>query len=210
MEADRQPGPETERQIAAREGARRATGASPSPSLAGDLERLFATHRDGAYRLALRLTGRPEEAEELVQEALTVAFRRLPEFHGGARFAPWIFGIVRYAHRNRQRKRRELLTEDGVIAADDGAGALAGLVRDERAALIRDAAAAALDAAEQDVVQLRYVEELEIKEIDELLGLTGSGARGVLQRCRRKLRGELERRLEAMGRGTSLLRSDPG
>ena len=53
----------------------------------------------------------------------------------------------------------------------------------------------------------RYVEHLPVDEITSLLGLTDkSGARGVLQRCKRKLKRELSRRLAELGHGTSFVR----
>ena len=59
----------------------------------------------------------------------------------------------------------------------------------------------------QEAVALRYVEHLPVDEITSLLGLTDkSGARGVLQRCKRKLKRELSRRLAELGHGTSFVR----
>lgn len=55
-------------------------------------------------------------------------------------------------------------------------------------------------------MHLRYVEEVGLDEITLLLGLTeASGARGVLQRCKRKLARELGRRLQELGQGPSLV-----
>jgi RNA polymerase sigma factor (sigma-70 family) len=76
----------------------------------------------------------------------------------------------------------------------------------ERRELLRVAAAAVLDPREQEAVQLRYVDGLSQDSITALLGLEGSGARGLLQRCRRKLGQELRRRLDAMGHGPSFVR----
>ncbi len=205
----KKPGPQTEQRVAGREGRNRAAGAAPSPSHAADLERLFEAHRGKLFQLCLRLTGDHGRAEELVQQTLETAWRKLPEFHGGARFGPWIFGIARHQLRNDRRKRRDLLSEDGLVdPASPAAGALRSLQRHEREALLASAAAAALTAQEQEIVHLRYVEEVPLAQLDAMYTLDGSGARGVLQRCKRKLKRELSARLEAMGRGPSLLRSD--
>lgn len=208
MSPDRVPGPDTELAIADRERAVRDAGLDPSPSLAAELDRLFDAHRDRVRRLCLRLTGDPQRADELVQETLLVAWRRLPEFHGGARFSTWIYGIARNLCLNAVRKRSELLTEDGVVEANDpAADALRRLQRGERERLVREAAAA-LDPQEQEAVHLRYVLGLPLDRIDELLGLRGSGARGLLQRCRRKLGREVARRLAELGHGRSFLYTD--
>jgi DNA-directed RNA polymerase specialized sigma subunit len=78
--------------------------------------------------------------------------------------------------------------------------------RRERDALLEAACDAVLDATEQEVLHLRYVENVGVDEITQLVGIVDkSGARGVLQRCKRKLRAELARRLAEAGHGESLL-----
>ena len=101
-----------------------------------------------------------------------------------------------------------MLTEDGVIVATDPSGtALAALRRTEREELLRASAVAVLDATEQEAVHLRYVDNVPLERITALLGITAaSGARGVLQRCKRKLEVELRRRLHEMGHGSSFAR----
>jgi len=132
------------------------------------------------------------------------------EFRGDARFGTWIFSIARNRCFNAIKKRSELLSADGVIESVDVAagGALAELRAAEREALVHAAAASVLDAQEQEAVHLRYIEGLPLEQITDLMGLEGTGARAVLQRCRRKLGAELRRRLEEMGHGTSFIRTD--
>ncbi len=157
------------------------------------------------------MVGDEARAEELVQEALLVAYRRLPEFDGRARFGTWIYAIARNLCLNAVRKRGELLSDDGVVEVGDGSrGVLRGIERQQRLELVRRAVDAALDGQEQEVAHLRYVEEVPLARIDAILGLTGSGARAVLQRCRRKLAVAIRAELEALGHGESLLRSGGG
>lgn len=64
---------------------------------AGD-EQAFAElvrgHQDRLYRVALRMTGDPGAAEDVVQEALLQAWQHLPGFRAEARFATWVTRIV--------------------------------------------------------------------------------------------------------------------
>jgi len=206
--AQRRPGPDTEQRLVRKEGVRRRDGAEPSPSLQVDLERLFRAHRPQVLALCRRLTADEARAEELVQDTLAVAWRKLPELQAGRRFQPWIFGIARNLARNARRKRTELLTDDGVLQpASAEASVLRALQRSERGAVVAEALGT-LAAADAEVVHLRYVEGLPIKQIDSVLGLRGSGARGVLQRVRRALRKAVAEALAARGHGESLLRSD--
>ncbi len=63
----------------------------------GDREarrQLFERYRDIAYRVALRVTGRPEDALDVVQDSFIRAFERLGEFQGEAGFQTWLLRIV--------------------------------------------------------------------------------------------------------------------
>jgi RNA polymerase sigma-70 factor, ECF subfamily len=148
----------------------------------------------------------PARAEELVQETLLTAYKKLPEFEGNARFGTWIFSIARNLCLNAVRRRADLLTEDGVLDAEDPSiDVVARLGIEERSLWLQRAASIALNPIEQEAVYLRYVEGMPQDAITEALGLGGTGARGLLQRCRRKLQRELQTQLTEMGRGVSFL-----
>ena len=172
-----------------------------------EVDALFATHQDLVYAACLRYLRHPERARDIAQDALLRAYLKLETYRGEARFTTWLVGIARYECLNALRKGRDLLTEDGVLEAEDDArSVLSALRRQEREALLREAAAAVLDDDEQEAVYLRYTEQLPVAQIDAVLQLAAaSGARGLLQRCRRKLRAELQRRLAALGHGASFL-----
>lgn len=173
-----------------------------------EVEALFADHQDLVYATCLKFMGEPQRALDLAQDAMLKAYVKLPTFRGEARFRTWLVGIARYECLNALRKGRDLLTEDGVIdPADVAASALGRLRQFEREDLLRAAAEAVLDPTEQEAVYLRYTEHLPLPQIEELLGLEGaSGARGLLQRCKRKLSRELRRLLDQLGHGTSFVR----
>jgi len=168
---------------------------------------LFAASQDRLYWLCLRLVGRPEVAAELAQEAMLIGYERLPEFRGESSFHTWLHAVARHVCMRANERRRELLGIDDLFEPEDPArGALAALRREERDRLLAEARQAALDPDEQEAVILRYELGVGEEEVAALLHLTNaSGARGLLQRCRRKLRRELERRLAELGHGTSLV-----
>ena len=173
-----------------------------------EAERLISAHKDLVYATCLRFVSPHERAVEVAQDALLKAYLKLPTFQGNSKFTTWLVGIARYEALNALRKGRDALTSDGVIDDTDPAqSALASLRRHEREELLRRAAAEVLDATEQEVVYLRYVENLPLPQIEAALGLDGkSGARGVLQRCKRKLGRAIRAQLEAQGLNTSFLR----
>jgi RNA polymerase sigma-70 factor (ECF subfamily) len=55
---------------------------------------LFERHREGAYRVARRITGRHEDALDVVQDSFIKAFERLGEFQRAAGFKTWLLRIV--------------------------------------------------------------------------------------------------------------------
>ncbi|HJN73203.1 MAG TPA: RNA polymerase sigma factor [Myxococcota bacterium] len=194
--------------IAARERAAREEERPRSPSLVQDLDRLFESNRSQVQRLCMRLTGSSERAEELVQETLVVAYTKLPEFHGAARFSTWIYGIARNLGLNAIRKRQEVLSEDGVLETEEpAADALRLLRREERQRLLRVASEASLDPGEQEAVHMRYVLELPLDRIEAVLGIGSGEARVLLQRSKRKLGRELRSQLAQLGQGPSLFHS---
>ena len=62
-------------------------------------------HRDTARRLALRLTRCPDEAADLVQDAMVQALRYLPGFTPGTNGRAWLCRLVRTTHIDRTRRQ---------------------------------------------------------------------------------------------------------
>lgn len=64
-------------------------------------------HLDAVYRFALRLTGSPADAEDLVQETFLRAYRSWDHYTPGTRAKSWLFTICRNAFlRQRQQEHR--------------------------------------------------------------------------------------------------------
>ena len=202
------PGPETEFRVVARAQDVVGEGALVTPTLSADLDRLFEAYRPRLHALCLRILKDEARAEEILQEALLVAYKKLPDYEGSARFGTWIYSITRNLCFNAVRKRSEQLSDDGIIEpASVEMDTLALLQREEREALIIQASRE-LSPLEQEAIYLRYVEGLPQQQITEILNLSGSGARGLLQRCRRRLRREVQARLTELGHGESFIRGD--
>ena len=54
---------------------------------------LVERHGRSIYRLAYRMTGRPEDAEDVVQETFVRAYRQLSRFEARSNFATWLHRI---------------------------------------------------------------------------------------------------------------------
>jgi RNA polymerase sigma-70 factor (ECF subfamily) len=82
----------------------------------GAAEALLAAYGNRVYRLALRITGNSSDAEEVVQDALWAATRKIDTFLGTAAFGSWIYRITANAACQKRRRRR---VERAEVAWDD-------------------------------------------------------------------------------------------
>lgn len=72
-------------------------------------------HLDGVYRFALRLTGSPDEAEDLVQDTFLRAYRSWDQYTRGTRVRSWLFTICRNLFirgTNREKRFGEIVREN--------------------------------------------------------------------------------------------------
>jgi RNA polymerase sigma-70 factor, ECF subfamily len=79
-------------------------------------ERLVERYGDRVYRLAMRITGSKEDAEEAAQDALWTAARKIGMFKGESAFGSWVYRITANAAYQKLRTRRQKSAE---IAMDD-------------------------------------------------------------------------------------------
>lgn len=165
-------------------------------------ERLARECSPRLFRLALQLTGRPEDAEDLVQETLVRALPALRRFEGRARLSTYLVRALTNLWKNRLRSRSRSRivdwfpgrrgarepTEDPVAQTPDGApSALERLESADRAAAVR-AAVARLEPNRRLALLLREVEELPYEEIAEMTGVPVGTVRSRLARAREDLR----------------------
>jgi len=71
----------------------------------GAAEALVAQYGDRSYRLAMRITNNSSDAEEVVQDALWAASRKIDTFRGTAAFGSWVYRITANAAYQKRRDR---------------------------------------------------------------------------------------------------------
>ncbi len=171
--------------------------------LTGDREAyriLMERHFHAVHRIAFRITGSPEDAEEAAQEAFLRAYSRLASFRMDATFSTWITRIAMNTALNLvERRNRDLsrhaprvaeetsTAENMVQLADEKAGP-ERLLLDREATTLRQAALAALTPMERTAFTLRHMEELPITEIAAALQVTSNSAKQAVFRAVAKLR----------------------
>ena len=163
---------------------------------------LVERHSRSVFRLAYRLTGHEQDAEDVVQETFLRAFREIRRFEARSSFATWLYRItVNCSHdllrqRPRAGTRPSLDDPDMRVAAElADASAAADPMREFTSRRIDErvrAAMAGLSGQERSAFVMRHYEGLSIEEIGGVLNLKASAAKHSIFRAVQKLRRSLE------------------
>ncbi len=70
-----------------------------------DFEKEALPHMNALFNFALRMTGNPDEADDLVQETFLKAFRFFDKFEKGTNCKAWLFRILKNSYINDYRKQ---------------------------------------------------------------------------------------------------------
>jgi len=153
-------------------------------------EVLLRRHQQSLYALAVRLLDDRIEAQDAVQDAFILAWRKLPAFRGEAKFSTWLYRIVtnQCLSRLRRGRQQQPLPErekQHLVAPED----LSPQAYVEHAALA--AALSAAVAALPDDLRLAWLlREAEHRSYEEVAAITGtrvSTIRGRIARARARL-----------------------
>ena len=156
---------------------------------------LVEEHSRAVFRLAYRMTGNEQDAEDVVQESFLRAFNRLGHFESRANFGTWLYRIVancsvdlmRSKQSRHDQSRAESLDDIESTPAADGCGpdrlAESAEIGQRVAEAMRE-----LSPLERAAFILRHHEGRSIQEISRMLGLGTSAAKHSVFRAVRKLR----------------------
>lgn len=154
-------------------------------------EQLVAEYGDRVFGIALRVTGSPSDAEEVMQEAFLLAFRSWSTFRGESAPTTWLYRIAVNAALTRVRARHdvELLSEhdESVEVADWSADAVQAVLRGE----LREQIEAGITRLPEELrvtLVLRDVEGLSTAETAAALELSEGAVKSRLHRARALLR----------------------
>ena len=156
---------------------------------------LVESHSRSVFRLAYRMTGNEQDAEDVVQESFLRVYRQLDRFESRANFGTWLYRIVANCSvdlmRSRLARHARLLEPDEPFDFDRQISEGPGPERLAESAEISRRVAAALEELsplERAAFTLRHHEGRSIQEIGKILGLGTSAAKHSVFRAVRKLR----------------------
>ena len=170
-------------------------GALVARARAGDsaaFDTLVRTYMEQAFRVAYRVVGHREDAEDLVQEAFMAAHQYLDSFEVGRPFGPWLIRIVLNRGSNLRRSRTRRTTEPEIDGVSQAPSALLESERSDTGKILQDALAT-LPERQRMIVTLFDVDGLTSTEIGEMMELAPGTVRWHLHEARRHLRGVLSR-----------------
>lgn len=137
------------------------------------------------FNTSLRIVNRETDAEDILQEAFTDAFRQLKDFEGRSTFGAWLKQIVVFKSITFLKKQRINFT------AMDAATDIADIIEDEDAVwytteMIRNAILELPDGY-RTVLSLHLLEGYEQDEVAEMLEVAPSTVRTQYMRAKQKL-----------------------
>ena len=169
-------------------------------------ERLVARHQERLYRVAYRMAGNTEEAQDLLQDAIIEAYRAFGHFRKGTYFDKWLYRIMSrtFIDRRRSARRVKILSLDEPLLGfgqegdggfereivDEGSDPAAAFHRGELDHRIQDGLSK-LPPEYRYVMILSDIEEFSYEEIAAMLECPIGTVRSRLHRARAQMRQHL-------------------
>lgn len=181
-------------------------GAAVARARGGDTEAfrlLVERHSRGVYRVAFRVTGNAQDAEDVVQETFLKAYRQLDRFEERASFGTWLHRIawncsvdlLRARPKREQAEETETLEQLGASQSVGAGGSSPSPERLMASVQVGDrvkAAMARLSPLERAAFVMRHFEGRSIDEISRALQIRENAAKHSVFRAVRKMRLALE------------------
>jgi RNA polymerase sigma-70 factor (ECF subfamily) len=157
---------------------------------------LVERHSRGLFRLAYRMVGNDQDAEDVVQESFLRAYKQLHQFDRDASFYTWLYRIaanysldlirVRKRHGSQEQVDGETFQAQSVDPLPDR------LAMGSQLQVQLEAALGLLSPQERTAFVLRHFEGQSIQEIGDTLGTSGNATKQSIFRAVQKLRRCLE------------------
>jgi RNA polymerase sigma-70 factor, ECF subfamily len=168
-------------------------------------EAFIRAYQGSLYAYLLRMCGRPDTAEDIVQEAFIRVLTHLDRFDPRFRFSTWLFTIAKRLYMNSAQKHRPACNNEAVSAQRGGAMPETATIAAEEDSHLRDVLQSALlmlPPEQREVVVLFHQQDWPIWLIAQHMDMPEGTVKSHLHRGRKKLRKAMDEqgaRAEALG-----------
>ncbi|MGC9195414.1 MAG: RNA polymerase sigma factor [Syntrophobacteraceae bacterium] len=160
-------------------------------------EKLIALHQDEIFRLVFFRTRSKSDSEDLTQDIFLSAFRYLPQLKDSDRFRPWLYRIAINRVHDFHRKNK-FLAYLGITESREDADALEiephrdpnaldSMIREEFWSHVKQLSKR-FSRMEKEVFFLRFLDDLNLREIAQTLNKSESAVKTHLYRAIRKFK----------------------
>jgi RNA polymerase sigma-70 factor, ECF subfamily len=158
-------------------------------------------YKDKVYQICYRMLGNAHEAEDIAQEAFIRAYTNIHTFDTSKKFSTWLYRIATNLSIDRIRKKKPDYFLDAEVSGTDGLTMYSQLAADQK--LPEEEVESlelkawvhkeilALPPKYRSAIVLKYIEELSLKEISEILDLPIGTVKTRIHRGREALRKRL-------------------
>ncbi|GGG07449.1 RNA polymerase sigma factor SigW [Paenibacillus abyssi] len=175
-------------------------------ALRGDQEafaEIVGLYQEKLYHMAYRMLSNRQEAEDVVQDTFLRVYNNLDRYDETMKFSTWIYRIATNLCIDRLRKRKPSYSLDAESSDHEGLDGYSMIPSDDRTpeseTLLSETqriihqAMDTLPAKYKSVMVLRYLQELSLQEIGDVLGMPVTTVKTRVHRGREFLRKKLER-----------------
>lgn len=160
------------------------------------IEALIRGYQDQLFAFMLRMTGKPDIAEDMVQEAFVRVLKNLDRFDARFRFSTWLFTIAKRLYVNYMQKMHPSFDSD-VVNGFSGESAAPGRSSEELETMenlrgVLSRALGTLTGQQREIVLLYHQQNWSITDIALHLHMPEGTIKSHLHRARRRMRREID------------------
>lgn len=162
---------------------------------------LVDRYKNSVYAICLRMVGNRQEAEDLSQETFIRAYKNIAQFDSDRKFSTWLFRIATNVSIDSLRRKKPSVSLDAEIPGAEGLvlkELLSGgetlpdeqIVRNEMDQFIQHEISL-LPEKYRSAIILKYIEDLSLKEISEIMCIPVGTVKTRIHRGREMLRKQM-------------------
>jgi RNA polymerase sigma factor (sigma-70 family) len=155
---------------------------------------LVNKYKDMVYSIAIKILRDTDEAQDIAQDSFIKAYQQIGSFRGKSKFSTWLYTIT-YRTAVTRLKVNKVETVSLGEDIDDFADHLPGQLEQLQTKQVKQYVKQAIDKLPQIdalLVTLYYINDLPVKEIEEITGLSKPNIKIKLFRARKVLERELK------------------